>query len=73
MSTIIHVLFTLFLLGIILGFVITVFWFCYAMLVNFYKIYLKQPKKDCQHTNTTYHDGLYDFWKCNDCGGNFPE
>lgn len=72
--TIIKALLFLFCIGLLLGCVISLWWMLYAVVVNFYKIYLKKkPKKQCWHTSTTYHDGLYNFWKCDDCGANFPE
>ena len=42
MIQIIRVLFLILSMGVILGFIITVAWFCYAIIMNFYKIYLKK-------------------------------
>jgi len=71
MLNVIHALFALFFIGIILGLTITVFWFCYAMLVNFYKIYIKKPEvnKTCHHASAHYTENHPDkVWTCNDCG-----
>ena len=72
MEMIIKALFALFCIGIILGCVISVAWFCYAMIVNFYKIYIKKipAKKRCFHASATFKD---EYWQCDDCGECFPD
>jgi len=56
------------------AFSICIVWFCWAMLENFWKIFIKKkPSKKCFHASTSYHADPYNFWKCNDCGEVFPE
>ena len=69
MMTIINGLFALFCIGMLAGCVLCVVWFLWAMMVNFYKIYIKKPKKvACNHPSFHYTeiDPLKP-WTCSVC------
>ena len=71
MMEIIRYLFLILCIGLILGFIITVAWFCYAMALNFWKIYGRKPieNKTCCHSSAHYTENHPDkVWTCNDCG-----
>lgn len=64
----------LFCIGILFRLIICVAWICLVLMFDFYNKNIKSTKKKrCGHTHATYHDGLYDFWQCDDCGENFPD
>lgn len=75
MKNIVDFLFLVLCAGLIVGFIITVAWFCFAMVVNFWKIYgkkLKQEVLECDHSNIIYDEGHSDkVWKCTGCGRRF--
>jgi len=75
METILIFCLVVFLAACVLGVVGVFLWFFFAMLLNFYKIYIKKipAKKQCRHHHATFQDGLYGFWKCDECGENFPD
>lgn len=74
MITIIKAFLSLILIAFMLVVLICVLWFLLLIVVNFWKTNCKpKPKPKCYHGNMTYHDGLYGFWKCNDCSETFPD
>jgi Na+/phosphate symporter len=73
MKSIVHLLFNLLSAAIIVCFLIVIVWFCAAMIVNFYKIYIKKKAKKCLHPDMTYNESPYNFWKCGSCGATFND
>lgn len=72
MVMIIKGLVLLFLIGILASCVVCVVWFLWALMVNFYKVYLKSSKVNqdqCNHPSSHYTDTHPDLcWTCHACG-----
>jgi len=52
---------------------ICLFWFCYALVVTFWKINIKKkPIQKCYHSSMNYNSEL-NHWKCNDCDEVFKD
>lgn len=70
MITFLKAVFAVFCISIVIGMIVCVLWFIGAMVVNFWKIYIKKkPIKNCQHPNTVYTENHPDkVWTCCDCG-----
>lgn len=62
----IKILGSLFIMGLILGGVICVMWFCFVMVMNFYGIYIKNKCKKCPLNGQKLNNN---FWNCEDCKG----
>jgi hypothetical protein len=67
-------LLTVVVIGVSVCSILMVLWFVIAMLINFWKIYVRGPKvkidsKECSHPSSSYTDNHPDHvWTCNDCG-----
>jgi hypothetical protein len=67
--TIINGLLALFCIGILASCVLCIVWFLWAMMVSFYTIYFKKPKKKpCSHPSFRYTDlDPLKPWTCSVC------
>lgn len=72
MMMIIKGLLLLFFIGFLSSCVVCVIWFLWALMINFWKVYLKSSKVSkvqCSHPSSRYTDTHPDLvWTCTECG-----
>jgi len=64
-------LFSVVVIGVSVSVIGIVSWFVIGMMIAFWKVYVRGPKKlkKCKHSNSTYAEKHPDLvWECNDCG-----